>query len=138
MPTMACQRVRTVILLVHGPDNPTQPEWNEYLKLVEESRNLVTQVLVSTKGGGPTPTQRAAVQDLYNTYKPSAPPVAVLAESIIARGIVTAISWKYGTDKIRAFAPVELDAALTWLKVDSVLADDVRRTLNAMRLKVVR
>ncbi|APR83157.1 Hypothetical protein A7982_08506 [Minicystis rosea] len=136
MPTMACQRVRSVILLIHGADTPTQPEWDEYLKLVEDSRGLVTQVLVDSAGGAPTPTMRAEVQKRYNTYKPSAPPVAVLSNSMIARGIVTAISWGYGRDKIRAFAPGELDAALDWLKLDRVFANDVRKTIPVLKSKL--
>ncbi len=136
MSQMACQRVRSAILLVHGPEAPTADEWDEYLKLVDASRALVTQVIVHTEGGGPNPKQRDAVQTLYNTYKPSAPPVAVLSNSVIARGIVTAISWRYGRDKIRAFSPTELDAALAWLRLDRLTLDEVQRVLPALKIRV--
>jgi hypothetical protein len=132
----ACQRVRSAMLLVHGLEAPTAEEWNEYLKLIVDSRALVTQVVVHTDGGGPNPKQRDEVQSLYNTYKPAAPPVAVLSNSVMARGIVTAISWRYGREKIRAFAPAELDAALSWLRLDKLTLEEVTRALPLLRARV--
>jgi hypothetical protein len=138
MPTIACQRVRSTILLVHGPSPPTQSEWDKYVALVDSSREGVTRVLVDTAGGAPNATQRAEVQQAYNKYPNGAPPVAVLSESMIARGVVTAFSWAYGRDRIRAFAPVEFDAALDWLAIDKSSADDIRRAMSALKHTVTQ
>jgi hypothetical protein len=132
----ACQRVRSAILLVHGAEAPTAEEWKTYLALVEDSRTVATQVLVHTEGGGPNASQREAVQNLYSTYKPVSPPVAVLSNSVIARGIVTAISWRYGREKIRAFSPSELEAALDWLQLDRLTLAEVQKALPGLKARV--
>jgi hypothetical protein len=136
MQTMVCQRVGSVIVLVHGPESPTQAEWDKYLELVEQSSGLATQVLVYSKKGAPGPKQRADVQRLYNGYPKGAPPVAVVTGDTIARGVVKAISWIYGGDKIRAFAPEEVELALEWLKLDKRSLGEVRSMLPALKLRV--
>jgi hypothetical protein len=136
MQTMVCERVGPVIVLVHGVDAPATTEWDKYLALVEQSSDVARQVLVYSKKGAPNAAQRAEVQKRYNAYPKGAPPVAVVTSDTIARGVVKAISWLYGGDKIQAFALAELEQALAWLKLDNRHAAEVRAALPALKRKV--
>jgi hypothetical protein len=75
----------------------------------------VTRLLSSTMGDiDVTSTQRKLAADSARTRKM---PVAVVADSKVVRGMVTAVSW-LGVD-IKSFGWDELPQAMTFLKVSS-------------------
>lgn len=107
-------RLYLAVLCGHAP---TDDEWNRWIALGVRREPFVKRVLVEAHGGGPTVKQRMAMRgtDLSKNAR-----IAILTESTLARGIVTAVSW-FGVS-LRAF-PIdghELAAQFLELTVDEL------------------
>jgi hypothetical protein len=93
MPTMLFERVEDVLVLVHGLEEPTDSEWDPYVRFAEagqRSAKPLIGLLVSTLGGAPNAGQRKAIVAVSH-IRPI--PTCVCTDSMIARGVVTAIRW---------------------------------------------
>ena len=133
---------RTVVL-VHARENPTDEEWRAY---VDALRNWVDRVgerlvsLVVTEGGGPNTVQRTDLNDtLLKAHGSFA--TAVITDSRVVRGMVTAMSWF--NSGIRAFAPKQLGDAVGYLELDDrehqaalAAVDHLRAQLDLAPLKI--
>jgi len=102
-----------VMVTVHGPLPPTDEEWRAYLEFSRTCVGRVTRSLVVSSGAGPNGRQRTMLMKEFPEFAPV--PVAVVSDSSMTRGIVTALSW-FGK-KIRAFQPSQLTEALEYLGV---------------------
>lgn len=118
----------TLVLLTMGPRGPTDTEWNAFLRFLEEREWHQPRVLVRSDGGHPTAAQRARLNTIMSRYPGTK--TAVLVNSTLARGAVTAMSWLYGG--FQSFAPDQLNAAAVYLDVDDELAAKVRERFDAM------
>ncbi len=127
--TIAHEIVSGTMLLVHAPKAPANDDWNAYIE--ELSSDKVERLLVFTDGVGPNAAQRDRMHKRLSRDFPT----AVVTPSLIARGIVTAISW-LGRE-IRAFRPDELDDAIEYLRVVDRDRDKVLRTALGLRLHVL-
>jgi hypothetical protein len=134
MDTVTCQLVGDTMVLVHSDKAPSPAGWNEYLDLVEQSRDQMVRTLVYSIGGAPDAKQRSDLKVVYQRAFRREPPVAVLTTSALARGVVTTLSWFYGN--IRAFSPFELEAALRWLRVSPENAREIRKALPLLRARI--
>jgi hypothetical protein len=134
MDTVTCQLVGETIVLVHSDKAPSPAGWNEYLDLVEQSREQMRCTLVHSIGGAPDAKQRADLKVVYQRSFSKEPPVAVLTTNAFARGVVTTLGWFYGN--IRAFSPFELEAALRWLAVTPKNATEIRKALPLLRARI--
>ena len=72
----------------------------------------VTGFLVIAREATLTAKQRTEVAEVVNRRKLKG---AVILTSAIQRGVVTAIGWLVGGDRLRSYAPKEMDAALEFL-----------------------
>ena len=128
MKTMRSSIVDGVLIAVHTAYGPTDDEWRSYLHLYESHQQLVRANLVVTRGGGPNAKQREAMSKLKNLR---AFATAVVSDSVVARGIVTAISWI--GKPIRAFTPSETDLAFEYLGVATDTRAKVRLEVAALK-----
>lgn len=117
-PTMACSVVGDVLVAVHAEANPTDADWAAYLDACRtlQVTNQAIRVLVITYGGTPTSTQRSALNEL-NKQATDPTRVAVMVDSRITRGAVTALSWF--NPEVRAFGLKQLGDACAHLGVPS-------------------
>jgi len=110
--------VSDVLLFLHTNRAPSEAEWTDAMALLTSafrtSKPQSLRSLVITDGGGPDADMRAQLKALYERER-FAMPTAVLAGSVLVRGIVGAISWF--SPSIRSFSPLSLDAALRALEV---------------------
>lgn len=116
MNTLLFERVHDLLILVHGTENPRDVEWDVYLRFVQETQRgpaPLSGLLVCTWGGAPNAVQRRAVLAAAEP-RPSA--TCVCTDSVIARGVVTAMSW-LNRQPMYAFRLDEVDLALDTLKV---------------------
>lgn len=126
-----------VILSIHGLAPPSEVEWDRYLALCDDLRGRVqgdysrTRGLSISAGGGPTASQR---KKLVRFLDGQSPLVAVVTESTVGRGVVTALSWFNAS--IKAFAPHKLGDAEQHLKLASATSLLVRRELEAMAVSL--
>lgn|GEM_PF-5011023 len=65
-------------------------------------------VLVFTAGGGPTTKQR---ERLRASVPSSIPPIAIMTDSVLVRGIITSINW-FVNNPLSAFEHQDLEGAL--------------------------
>ncbi len=117
------------VLLAHGSEAPTQPEWEHYVGILTKADNdkLATGLLVLSDGVGPDSMQRRMLADLKLK-------TAVVTLSRVARGIATALSW-VGAN-IKAFQPHQMSDVFNYLNVRGDHQLYVLRQLAAMRLEL--
>lgn len=112
--TIAFGLVDGVIIYIGTDQAPSDADWSEYIAFVEQSilGQSTARALVVVSGGGPSGVQR---QKLHGATRHVSLSVAVVTQSAIARGLVTALSWvKSG---YRAFTTEDLEGALDFLGV---------------------
>jgi hypothetical protein len=122
--------IGNILVGVHSEDGPDDRDWNEYL---EAGRRIVAtngsvRVLAYSLGGSPNSLQRSKVNELFKDV-PSR--TAVMLDSRIARGAVTALSWFI--KGIHAFGLDQLDDACGYLELSTKDAAEVRRAVGALR-----
>jgi hypothetical protein len=117
------EEVDSTYVLVLGAANPPDVEWAQWVDYIatQIQPGSAPRVIVVTEGGSPTAAQRAALSKVTDRYKNEAK-VAVLTESVIARGALTALSW-FAADVYRPFSPTDFDNALKYLGVSSAAAE---------------
>jgi hypothetical protein len=112
-PTMRFSYVDRVFVGVHTAKNPRPAEWSAHCASIERLRNETRGCLVYTLGGGPSSKQREEMRVAF--HEQPAPPTAIMTSSALVRGIITSLNW-FLADKIAAFEPAELAAALQYLE----------------------
>jgi hypothetical protein len=133
MTTMLWQFVEALqlMILVHGDVAPTDTEWSAYSDLLQREyrRRRVRRVLVFGDGPGPKPSQR---KTLHHIIERGDHPLhtAVLAQGVVARGIVTALNLFY---EIRAFPPTEMADAFEYLGIPEIDWYMVKRIVATFR-----
>lgn len=103
-----------LMILVHGEKAPSREEWDPYAAMCHEKfyKNEMSRVFVFGEGPGPSAAQREKLR--HQPRKEWPLQTAVITHSLVARGIVTALSWFY---EIRGFAPSAIDDAFAYLAI---------------------
>lgn len=118
---------RTAIVVL-GATTPDDADWEVLVEA--QKRDGHDRTLVVTAGGAPTARQRKAILDASGG---KGLPAAVLTDSVVVRGITTAISWF--VQDVRAFPPHDLQAALDHLKIRAPRAT-VQRVIDELKLEM--
>jgi hypothetical protein len=113
MPTMLYKFIDGIHVAVHLPSNPTDAEWDAYIKDIGESLPGMTGLLSYSEGGGPTPPQRKAINRFWAAQTKKVP-LAIVTTSKVVKILVTALSWVMG-ERIRGFTTV--DEGLEYLDI---------------------
>jgi len=116
MKTMECALHDRVILVFHYDLTPAAAEWSSYLDMYTKNIDRLTGVLVITEGGAPNSAQRKQLSETYE--KTRQVPVAIVSDSAIARGAITAFRW-LGMVTMTPFSPIRLDDAMEFVKADA-------------------
>jgi hypothetical protein len=116
-------------LLVIGPDIPSDADWATWLAFAAKGTSDQPRVVVFTEGGGPSASQRARLKEVFRERRNAR--VAVMVDSIVARGIATALGWMYGN--FTAFPANDFGAALRYLGLDQELASSVSVRVDHLR-----
>ena len=122
---MLFRRVGRVIVGFHDTFAPTDDEWSAW---VEACRGVMSDGgvgVVQSLGGAPSATQRAALGEAFGKGRFK---TAVLTQSALSRGVVTAISW-LGVP-VRAYAFGEMHRVQEYLLLS---ADEVNEVSDILR-----
>jgi hypothetical protein len=111
-PDLAFARFYDAMILCHSHHAPTDACWDAWIECSLSQHHRA--VLVSSHGGGPTPHQRRQLAERRSQAGAGTETVALLSESALLRGVLTAMAWITG-NSVKAFAPNELATALAWL-----------------------
>jgi hypothetical protein len=113
---------------MHGTADPTNEEWQDFIKLVQHHGIDCTMHLVFTDGGGPRAPQRRYLSDvLAGCFVP----VAVVSSSMCIRLTVTFLSWF--NRGIKYFPPAKLREAIAYLEIPSSRVELVERHVATLR-----
>lgn len=114
---------------------PRDDEWDLMLEAMRVANpRLLGIIVVAPSGDGPSPTQRKQIGVLASNYPPTFRGVAMLSDSLLARGSLTAISWLIRVKfERRAFAMGDLEPAMTFLGLSPVQKAEVRILLGKLR-----
>lgn len=113
-----------LLVNVNGPDPILDDSWNAYVRwtstVVETGLDFVT-VLTFSPRQSPNARQRALLTEQIVRSKEQFVNqcVAVLTDSALVRGTITAFSWVARDLRTKAFRPHDLEAAFAWLKLRS-------------------
>ncbi len=104
------------------------PEWNRMIDAMNARiQELVGVIVLASRTAGPTPKQRALLNTvLRNTHRLR---VAIVNDSILARGVLTAINWlaPAATGLFQEVFPrSDLDKAIAFLELEAKDESDVR------------
>lgn len=133
------REVADVLVVLHGRASPTDERWMELV--LAASRPLPdgartpkawSAVLIYSLGGMPTVTQRSKLGGVLTLNGP-APPVALVSESPLARGILTAVRWIFPAMRsIHAYAPEQRTSAVESLRLTPERRRGVDQALDEM------
>jgi hypothetical protein len=116
----------SLVFVAHRATRPTDGDFAEFKQDVDAHTGL-TGIVVVANDNPPSPGQRAQIQQWFEECHARG---AVMTDSVLARGAVTALSW-FGVP-IRAFARRQTDAALEFVGVPQHRLAEARDVLNAL------
>ena len=89
LPSVAYSAVADLFVIVHIAVEPTDGDWNE-LMAAANSMDTLNSLLVVAGEATLSATQRATMHELYKKNKMR---IAVMTNSRVARGVLTALKW---------------------------------------------
>jgi hypothetical protein len=116
-----------VCVAVLGDIPPTSEEWSRWVALLSERRGTRLRVLVETHSG-PNAAQR---KGLAEALRDDDVRFAILTDSLIVRGIVTALAW-LGLPH-HAFSIAQSQPACNYLELDSSERSQLLQALERLR-----
>lgn len=132
MRTMAFGSIGNLVIAVHGTAPPNDPEWDEYMVVLKEAARIGgverARSLVITEGGAPNSAQRKKVNELLSGR---AGLCAVISDSAIVRGVVTALNWY--NPMIKAYSPAQMEQAMHYLKVSGKQAQEALAMVGKLK-----
>ena len=123
---MSYHFVSPIYLVIHAPTPPSQDEWSAYLQDMETVADQIRGIVVTSVGGssGPNARQRQEAAELWEKHG-GPPPIAVVTESAVQRGIVTAFNWFF-SKPMRVFSPKQASAAFEYVHAPPQVCQDLR------------
>ncbi len=125
--TMVMAGVGRVCVAVLYRAPPNDDEWSRWLALLRERGGQRVRVLVETQNG-PNAAQRKALAQATRDMDVR---FAIMTDSLIVRGIVTALAW-LGVPH-HAFAPEQLGQAVAYLELSEAEFLQTRAALLQLR-----
>jgi hypothetical protein len=120
-----------LMIVAHGTGDPTDIEWQRYVKQVQSNGNSGMRHLIYTDGGAPTVEQYRALTAAFDGL---VVPTAVISDGLLLRARLAAVSWF--NSSIKPFPPTGLPDALQFLQVPPSQYTLVTRELQALRRAV--
>jgi hypothetical protein len=118
--TLSVGRVDRIYVVSHAKLAPSAEDWKKVCDLISSHYDNARGLFILTAWPAPNAAQRkAALAMLPKNVK--VPPVAILSEAMIVRGIATALNW-FLNDAVRAFAPHEIEGLAKHLQITEIQA----------------
>lgn len=133
MRTIAWKIEANTVVLVHGANDPADPEWTEYLEALRAGihRGERLRVLVVTPGSGPNMRQR---KELNEVFQGMSTPTAVVTSSTVGRAVVTLLALR--NPDIRAFEPGRMSEAFEYLSIPPPQRERLQALVDTLRAEV--
>jgi hypothetical protein len=133
------REVGPVLVIAHGRAAPSDEGWRELVVAASaplangrRAPRVWAGVLIYSLGGMPTVTQRARLGQ-WLSLTGAVPPIALVSDSPLARGVLTAVRWLFPTMRaMHAFALEQKAAALQSLGLEAALQARVDAALGEL------
>jgi hypothetical protein len=124
-----------VMVQVHYGTAPDE-EWNAVVDDLERRLlELAGVVAIALGEGGPTPSQRERLNAVVSRM-PEATHFALLSDSRVTRGILTAINWLTGRhEQSHVFSADDLEGALRALRLTPEQSEEVRAMVEQLKAR---
>ena len=122
-----------VHLAIQRGESVSDAVWNEWLASLQQDPDGRLRLLVESHGGGPNAKQRKQFVDAMRGRDLR---IAVLTDSPISRGMVTAVSWL--GQPLRSFRVAQLAEAIAWLDLTPSEGEQLRVELAKLRRQMPR
>lgn len=128
--TLSYDVAGSLLLYVGSSIPPSIPEWTTWVDILRQQAETPdgARLVVVAGDGAPGPAQR---KQLIDAVKGGKLRTAVVSDSMIARGIVTAFRW-YGLD-LDSFKPAAIEVAYRFVSATPTEAAWLRETLAAFQ-----
>ncbi len=114
MPNQIARRYQDLVILRENAENPSDAEWDEFLRLIAAGDGVWNvKVLVVTDGGEPSGEQRQRLKSVLGDSNVRA---AIVTDSIKTRLVVSSLA--FITSRIKSFSKREIDAGYDYLGLD--------------------
>jgi hypothetical protein len=90
------------------------------------------KMLIYSEGGTPSPMQRARIAEFWKSSGRTPPKAVMLTNSLVERGVLTAIGWLLGGDGIKCLPLAAVEPALIWLGYTGSVAE-VSSTIRSLQ-----
>jgi hypothetical protein len=110
---------RVLVLCSIGPNPPPDREFEIYLERLLQAD--IDRILIYGEGGSPSVTQRKRIAETWKS-KGRSPHVALMTDSSVARGLLTAVGWLV-SGKMKPFALGDLQGVLGFLEATDASAE---------------
>ena len=134
-PNLACDTEHRMMTVFYGDEDPSADAFARFLELTtshdgagELRFNDVDAVLIVSRGGLASVSQRQAIREVH-MKPPPWPPIVLVTDSRVARAVMTAISWFLPVD-CQTFPFAQLDAALHASCVDPIAMAHARALVH--------
>lgn len=132
MHTLQFDKSGQTLLIVHTSEAPSDDDWDAWLERM--GRLDYKNILIISRGGGPTASQRRKTNKFWLGKK--VPRFALVTTSRFVIGIVKAFNW-FLDDQLKPFHPDDMERAFDYIEVPEAERDSLRMTaeLLAKRLE---
>jgi hypothetical protein len=120
----------------HGANDPTDREWEAYLRHIGASLRDVDGIVGMTMGGGPNRAQRAYAVEFWKQQSKQ-PPIAVITPSMLVVRMAGALRWFMPT-QIKAFSIHDVSGAFDYLGLDAKQRTAVTETIELLKRQIQR
>lgn len=116
-----------IVFVVQNDKNPSDDEWDAYVANVTAHLDTPNGAgLAFTDGGAPNSKQRDHMRETLGVRSPRS---AVISDSVLVRGVVTALSW-FNPNTI-AFSPARARDAFAFAGLEPKHLDDFWKAVRA-------
>lgn len=129
--TMAWERSGTVFVIVHGPQAPSEEDYTATLDGYAKHLGRFRSILIHSDGGAPNPAQRKRTTEFWEGKE--LPNTVIMTSSTFARGVLTALSWFFPEQKLRAVKDGEFRLAFEHLQVPLPERTGAEQTVARLR-----
>ena len=123
--SMTFEQVAGYFVVAHGRKPAAREEWTEFYSALSRDTAYLRGLLVYSAGGALDVNQRS---DLFQIHRKAGFRVAVLSDSMLVRGAITALRWL--EVQAKSFKPAETDAALDYLAATEPARAGLKRALE--------
>jgi hypothetical protein len=125
---VAFKMVGGILVAVYNDKPPTAEDHQRCIEVFRKMDPSSTRALIITDGGSPSPAQR---KDFVNILQGREYWMAVCTDSIMVRGVVTAVGWF--TRKTKAFSKDNVGDAFQYLEIASSSQARLRAEIRTLQ-----